>query len=94
VKGLVVADKTTRVASFHRKTVESFVELMAGAGLDAPGKINRSSISRRVFMNQVKRYDEIYPYLEPGCLLSELTAPEDWRELLAMAQPNTFAAAI
>lgn len=90
VKGLVVEDKTARVANFHSKTVESFVELMAGAGLDSPAKITRRSISRRVFMNQVKSYDEIYPYLEAGCLLQDSTTPEDWRAILAMARAETF----
>ena len=28
VKGLVVENKATRVANFHHKTVESFIELM------------------------------------------------------------------
>lgn len=93
IKGLVVADKTVRVAAYHRKTIESFVELMAGAGMDSPSKINRGSISRRVFMNQVKRYDEIYPTLQPGCLLQESTTPETWRDLLAMAQATSFSIA-
>lgn len=90
VKGLVVADKTVRVANFQRKTVESFVELMAGAGIDEPSKINRRCISRRVFMNQVRRYDEIYPYIAEGCLLQEATTPEDWKEMTAMADPKRW----
>jgi glutamate synthase domain-containing protein 2 len=90
MKGLVVENKTTRVANFHRKTVESFVELMAGAGIDHFSKIDRKRISRRVFMNQVKRYDEIYPYLPEGCLLQDSTTPDDWRELVAMAQAGSF----
>lgn len=94
VKGLVVEDKTTRVANFHRKTIESYIELMAGAGLDSPSKINRRSISRRVLMNQVKRYDEIYPYLAEGCLLQETSTPEDWRELVAIARAESFDAAL
>jgi glutamate synthase domain-containing protein 2 len=90
VKGLVVEDKTKRVANFHRKTVESFIELMAGAGIDHPSKINRRSISRRILMNQVKRYDEIYPYLTDGVLLSGNTLPEDWQELMSMSSADSF----
>lgn len=90
VAGLVVSDKTQRVANFHKKTVESFIELLAGAGFDAPSKITRKSITRRVFMNQVKRYDEIYPYIPEGCLLQAATIPDDWKELIAMAQPDSF----
>jgi len=94
VKGLVVEDKTRRVANYHRKTLESYIELLAGAGIDNPSKINRRSISRRVLMNQVKRYDEIYPYLVEGCLLQNATTPEDWRELVGMAQAESFDMAV
>jgi glutamate synthase domain-containing protein 2 len=90
VVGLVVPDKATRVANFHRKTVESLVELMAGAGLDSTSKISRRAISRRVLMNQVRRYDEIYPYLPEGCLLKAETTPDDWRDLVAMARAESF----
>lgn len=90
VKGLVVPDKAQRVCHYHQKTVESFVELLAGAGLDSPDKITRKCLSRRVTMNQIKRYDEIYPYLAEGCLLKENTTPEAWKDLLAMAQADSF----
>lgn len=89
-KGLVVEDKAVRVANYQRKTVDSFVELMAGAGIDTPSKISRRHISRRVFMNQVRRYDEIYPILESGCLLNIDTCPEEYKDLLAMSSANTF----
>ncbi len=92
VSGLVVEDKYKRVANFHRKTVESFVELMAGAGLDHPSKITRRAISRRVLMNQVKGYEDIYPALPDSCLLDPATAPDDWKEVLAMAQAEGFQA--
>src|SRR5690606_33778991 len=54
VYGLVVAEKKVRIANYHKHTIESFVELLAAAGLDQPGKLNRHQISRRVFMNEVK----------------------------------------
>jgi glutamate synthase domain-containing protein 2 len=92
VAGLVVADKAVRVANFHRKTVESFVELMAGAGISEASKINRRCISRRVLMNQVKGYEEIYPYLETGCLLNIATTPEDWKDVVEMASSESFSA--
>ncbi len=91
IKGLVPGEKAIRVANFHRKTVESFVELMAGAGFDQADKINRRSISRRILMNQVKRYDEIYPYLSDGSLLSNSSLPEDWQALVNMSQASSFS---
>jgi glutamate synthase domain-containing protein 2 len=61
MKGLVVEDKRIRVANFQKHTVESFIELMGAAGLSHPDKINRSHIARRISMNDVKTFDEIYP---------------------------------
>ncbi|MEX2233478.1 MAG: FMN-binding glutamate synthase family protein [Cyclobacteriaceae bacterium] len=70
VNGLVVEDKKVRVANFHKHTVESFVELMAAAGIDSPRKLNRHQISRRVFMNEIKTLEEIYPSIPTGSLLN------------------------
>ncbi len=88
--GLVVDDKKVRIANFHKKTVESVVELMAGAGLDSTTKITRRLISRRVFMNSVKRYDQIFPYLQEGCLLTS-DIPNEYEDLMAGASAESFS---
>jgi glutamate synthase domain-containing protein 2 len=89
--GLVPEDKKVRVASYQHKTVESFLELMAGAGIDEASKISRRHINRRVFMNQIKRYDEIYPLIPIGSLLSDNNIPEEYQELLKMSSAETFS---
>src|SRR3546814_14397328 len=53
--GLVVADKRVRVADYHKDTIAGFVELMGGAGIDDPSKINRSHISRRTSITEIKQ---------------------------------------
>ncbi len=68
--GLVVNDKKARVANYHKHTVESFVELIAAAGLDAPRRLNRHQIYRRVFMNEVRTLEEIYPSIPVGSMLN------------------------
>ncbi len=68
--GLVVENKKHRIANFHKHTVESFVELMAASGVDHPDKLNRHQIMRRVFMNEVKTFEEIYPSIPAGSMLS------------------------
>lgn len=68
--GLVVDDKKVRVANYHKHTVESFVELIAAAGLDHPRKLNRHQIYRRIFMNEVKTFEEIYPSIPEGAMLN------------------------
>jgi glutamate synthase domain-containing protein 2 len=69
MKGLVVADKKLRVANYQRKTVEAFVELMGAAGLESPGQLHRGLVYRRVWMHEIKRHDEIYPFAAIGSLL-------------------------
>ena len=90
VAGLVVSDKKVKVASFHKETVESFVELLAAAGLSDHGKINRRHINRCVFMNLTKNYAQIYPYVEEGSLLNADTAPEEFKYDLALAKAEAF----
>ncbi len=69
IRGLVVEDKKVRVANYHKYTVESFVELMSASGIDHPSKLNRHMINRRVFMNQVRTFEEIYPSVPVGAML-------------------------
>jgi len=90
VAGLVVSDKKVRVANFHHDTVEAVVELMAAAGIDHPSKINRSHIYRRISMNETKRYDEIFPYIDNGCLLNEANVPGNWKRDWEEASADRF----
>ena len=91
MKGLVVGDKVGRVANFHKLTVESFVELMGAAGIDDPEKIGRSHVFRRVFMNLVKTYEEIYPTIPEGCLLDGGDSPIEYDADLARSSADSFA---
>jgi len=68
VKGLVVSEKAKRVASYHHETVHSFLELIAAAGLSSPDDINRHHVYKRVSMNKVMTYAELYPGVETGAL--------------------------
>jgi hypothetical protein len=85
----VVEDKKVRAANFHKHTVESFVELLAAAGLDDPRKLNRHQISRRIFMNEVKTLEEIYPSVQTGCLLNG-SVPERYKMSVLAASPDKF----
>ncbi|GAB2840461.1 FMN-binding glutamate synthase family protein [Ferruginibacter profundus] len=70
VKGLVIDDKKQRVANYHEDTIKTFVELLGAAGIADCGKLTRSHIYRRVFMNEVRTFEDIYPSCEVGCLLN------------------------
>ena len=79
VAGLVVDDKKVRIANYHEDTVKSFVELLGAAGIDDHKLLTRSHIYRRVFMNEVRTLEDIYPSLEPGCMLNG-NIPEKYQQ--------------
>ncbi|NIJ44995.1 glutamate synthase domain-containing protein 2 [Wenyingzhuangia heitensis] len=66
MKGLVVKDKSQRVANYHQETIKSFLELLAASGVTEPNELKREHISRRVEMNEVLNYSQIYPEITPG----------------------------
>lgn len=94
VAGLNVNNKKVRVANYQQETVKSLIELMAAAGIKHPGQINRSHIFRRVDMQTVKRYDEIYPYISKGCILNESTCPAKYRHYMIGSTADSFQATV
>ncbi len=74
MKGLVVEDKAARVKNYHHETVHSFLELLAAAGLNKPEELTRNHINKRVGLNKVMKFSELYPEVEVGCLLTKETA--------------------
>jgi glutamate synthase domain-containing protein 2 len=79
VKGLDVNDKAIRAFNFHEETIHSFLELLGAAGLDKPFDITRRHINKRVGMYNTATYDEIYPCIKEGSLLSSKTIPETYK---------------
>ena len=61
MKGLDVTDKKVRVASYHKKTMDSFAELLLAAGLTDKKKLTRGHINHRIESNVIKTYEEMYP---------------------------------
>lgn len=89
-KGLVVSDKATRVANFHRATIENLAELLAAAGLDSLDQLEPKHINHRVQGTVIKSYAQLYPTIEAGCLLDENSVPDDWRDDWQSAQADRW----
>lgn len=90
VRGLVVTDKKERVANYHKETIHAFVELLSASGLRSHKEIERYMINRRVFMNKVNTYEDIYPAVEDGCMLQESTVPEVYLSNWKRANTDKF----
>ena len=91
-RGLVVEDKSRRVANFHEKTVQATAEIIASAGLCHTSELNRTHVYRRIDQAEIRRYDQIFPYLSPGCLL-EGDVPDRFKLLMQEARSDSFAPA-
>ena len=70
MKGLDVENKADRTRNFHNKTVHSYLDLLAAAGISEKSQIKRDLIYKRVDSSKTKTYAEIYPYQDKGSLLS------------------------
>ncbi|MCA1790774.1 MAG: FMN-binding glutamate synthase family protein, partial [Thioalkalivibrio sp.] len=89
-RGLVVPDKAQRVAQFHNKTVHATAELIASAGLFHTSELTRTHIYRRVDQSEIRRYDEIFPYVSAGALRQSTTAPAAFAVHLEEADAERF----
>lgn len=89
VKGLNINDKRQRVANFHQETVKSVAEILAATGLSHTEELNRKHVFRRISQTQIKHYQDIYPPILTGCLLSE-PFPADFADDINQANAEIF----
>jgi len=71
-----------RVANYHNGTVETLVEMVAAAGLNSVDRIKRHHVNRRIDLNNIVRYDQLFPPVEAGCLLEQQTIPDYYKMLM------------
>jgi glutamate synthase domain-containing protein 2 len=90
-RALVVPDKAERVFNFHRGTIAALAELTAAAGLDHPKEFRPAHFSRRVSVQQVESFADLYPTLAPGELIAGSDDPR-FRAAWAMASAGEFRA--
>ena len=88
--GLDVDDKSERVARFHERTVHGFLEMLSAMGLRHPRNLRPAHIFRRVGDLEVRSFNNLYEFLEPGQLLDEDRVPAGWLDDWKMADPDRW----
>jgi len=68
-KALVVEDKVTRVANFHRNTLKALGDMSAAAGLMHPSGFLPRHLLLREGARDMVTGDDVYPYMPEGFLL-------------------------
>jgi len=91
-RGLVVEDKSRRVARYQAETLNTLMELVAAAGLNAPAELRPDHIIHRVGTTETATYAQLYSLLEPGELLEGARDPW-YREQWQRASADSFAPA-
>lgn len=93
-KGLHVPSKAERVMRFQKSTLHHFVELLGAMGYEKISQIQRRDVYRRLTDGHVKTYEELFPSLPEGVLLSEKDwsqLPEAWRRELELSRTEGFS---
>jgi hypothetical protein len=95
-QALVVPDKITRVANFHRNTLEALRELVQAAGLQHPRQICASHIVRRTADHEVRLLSSLLKTVAPGELLAAERGETPWPHLVfstywSQARADSFA---
>ena len=89
VKGLVVANKTVRVANFQKETLKTVAELVGALGLGHTSELRPWHIMKRTGLADTKHYGELFDYIPEGSLLGK-DVPEGFARAMQAANENFF----
>jgi glutamate synthase domain-containing protein 2 len=89
VAALVPEDKAKRTHLFHHNTVEAAAEMLGAMGLEHTLDLRPWHILRRTALAEIRHYGDMYPYLEPGALLSE-PYPSTFERAMKASSPDHF----
>ncbi|MDF1756901.1 MAG: FMN-binding glutamate synthase family protein [Legionellaceae bacterium] len=70
-RGLVVDVKKHHVTSYHKNTVDSFLEITGAMGLTNPSLLSPEYIMQRISFNVSKPLSQILEYVSPGQILGD-----------------------
>jgi glutamate synthase domain-containing protein 2 len=88
-KAIVPEEKAERVFLFHQATLAGLAETTAACGLDHPDEFDPIHLYERTTPHQVRRFDQLYDFLEPGELLGDET-PESVSPFWQNARADRF----
>jgi glutamate synthase domain-containing protein 2 len=91
-RALVVGDKAQRVYHFHRNTMRALGELTGAAGLTHPSQLAPIHIVRRLSGHEIRLVANLYNFLQPGELFSNLDAHVVYKVYWPMASSDSFEA--
>ena len=90
-QALVVPDKATRVAQFHKNTMHALQEMVQAAGLQHPSEFSAHHIVRRINDNEVRLLSNLLLQVRPGALLDDLPHQNSvFRLYWPLAQADSF----
>jgi len=89
IAGLVPADKSRRVAAYHRELLESVAEILGAMGMNGSAELRPWHVMRRTGPDEVHHYGEIHEYLEEGALLGR-DLPRSFARASEAASAETF----
>lgn len=69
-KALVVPEKATRVANFHKNSLHALQELLQAAGVMHPDELKPHHVVKRVSGSEIALLSNLLPFLEKGDLLN------------------------
>jgi len=90
-KALDVEDKGKRVYNYQKTMVENLLDVLAAAGLERIEDLRPWHINHRVGGTVVKNYEEMFPTIPVGCLLTESSVPERWQADWVTANAHAWA---
>lgn len=88
MEGLVVEDKSNRVANYHGRTVKSACEILGALGCADASEIRPTRIVKRVSETEVKSMAELYPLVEYGAFVDG-TAPKIYQAMWDRTEART-----
>ena len=89
-KGLNVKNKTQRVRNFHDELVHSFEEILNATGVGDPANLRRWHILKRVSINHIMNFSELYPYPKEKVFNSKKKVPEQFKRVLSYSFADHF----